>query len=143
MNTLVLGSDHGGFKLKESIKSHLQSLNIPFIDTGTFSEDSIDYPDIVDTVVNHIQQKEASQGILCCGTGIGVSIRANRTKGIRAAVVHSDFTAQMAKEHNNANIICIGARTTSEKDAKGFIDTWLNTNFEGGRHSRRVEKLDS
>ena len=142
MNTIVLGSDHGGFELKESIKIHLQSLNIPIIDAGTFSKDSIDYPDIVDTVIDHLQNKNASQGIICCGTGIGVSIRANRTKGIRAAVVHSDFTAQMAKEHNNANVICIGERTTSKEDAKSYINSWLNTSFEGGRHTKRVEKLD-
>lgn len=141
---IALGSDHGGFSLKEILKQHIQAQYPAYvaIDCGTHSEQSVDYPDCADNVVTMIIQKEADVGILVCGTGIGISIRANRYKGIRAAVVCSNTMAQMAKAHNNANILCLGGRTATQEEAKGYVDTWLTTAFEGGRHQPRLDKLD-
>lgn len=141
MTTLYLGSDHGGFALKNSLKSYLVSKGFTIIDEGTHNEDSCDYPDLGKKVAQSVLNTSESLGILICGTGIGISIAANRFKGIRAALVYNDFTAQMAKEHNNANILCLGARTTDEAAAKRLIDIWLNAKFEGGRHQNRVNKL--
>ncbi|MFC1771118.1 ribose 5-phosphate isomerase B [Candidatus Margulisiibacteriota bacterium] len=141
--TIVLGSDHGGLELKNSIIKHLEStINITLIDVGTDSTESTDYPDYAKKAVKTIQENNDYLGILCCGTGIGMSIMANRYPGIRAALVHNEFTAQMAKEHNNANIVCLGARTTDAAIANKLVDIWLSKNFEGGRHQRRVDKLD-
>ena len=141
---IVLGSDHGAYELKNELLDYLKSKeNIEVIDCGVNSSDSVDYPDCADTVVETILNKNADLGVLCCGTGIGISIRANRHKGIRAALVYDQFTAEMAKAHNNANILCFGGRTTSVSDAKSYLDTWLNTSFEGGRHQRRLDKLDA
>ncbi|NQY75174.1 MAG: ribose 5-phosphate isomerase B [Candidatus Margulisbacteria bacterium] len=140
---IAIGSDHGGIDLKSHIISHLSETqpHTQIQDVGTHNPDSVDYPDYAEKVTQAITQKEADLGILVCGTGIGMSIKANRTNGIRAALVFSDFTAEMAKAHNNANILCLGGRTTDPQDAKKFIDIWLNTPFEGDRHARRVEKL--
>ena len=139
---IILGSDHGGYDLKESLKEGLsQNSEITLEDMGTFSTESVDYPDIADTVAQTVLAKN-TVGILCCGTGIGISIRANRYKGIRAAVVCNEFTAEMAKKHNNANVLCLGGRTTDFGLAKKMITTWLNAEFESGRHQRRLDKLD-
>ena len=142
---LYLGSDHGGFTLKEFLKSYLSETNPEWtvVDLGIFSEEAIDYPDIANTVAQAVVNAKGTQGIICCGTGIGVSMMANRHKGIRAAVVHDVFTATMAKEHNNANIICLGGRTTPPELAAPMVDAWLTTPFSEGRHTRRIEKLDS
>ena len=144
MKNLYIGSDHGALELKTQLLDFLKENNdISVTDCGTYSTDSVDYPDIADQVVARVLETESNLGILCCGTGIGISIKANRAKGIRAALVYDEFTSQMAKEHNNANILCLGGRTTSFDDAKKYISTWLTTSYEGGRHQRRLDKLDS
>ena len=144
MTKLFIGSDHGALELKDKLVANLQMLkDIELVDCGTFDTQSVDYPDIADNVVKKVLEDKANLGILCCGTGIGISIKANRNKGIRAALVYDKFTSQMAKEHNNANILCLGGRTTSFEEASEYISIWLNSNYEGGRHQRRLDKLDS
>lgn len=143
MQKLFIGSDHGGFELKEKLKKKLKRLKNPklkVIDFGTLKRDSVDYPDFAEKVARKVI-KEKAQGILLCGTGIGMSIAANKVKGVRAALVYNEYSARMAKQHNNANIICIGERTQKEKKAWQMIKAWLNTEFEGGRHLRRLEKI--
>ena len=139
---IAIGSDHGAFELKEAIIKHLEQKKISVLNCGTDSTESVDYPDIADKVVKKLQLNEVSVGILCCGTGIGISMKANRNKGIRAALVHDEFTAKMSKAHNNANIICLGGRTTSIEKAIHLINIWLETPFESGRHQKRIDKLD-
>ena len=143
LSKIAIGSDHGGYKLKNHVISHLENKGIQVIDCGTNSSESVDYPDFAESVVKRIHNNDVESGILICGTGIGISIKANRFQGIRAAVVHNAFTAEMSKAHNNANILCLGERTTEQDDACHFIDVWLKTEFEGGRHQRRLDKLDS
>lgn len=144
ITSLALGSDHGGLELKNFILAHLtkQYPALQVQDLGVYTPESVDYPDIAAKVAQSILNKETEVGILICGTGIGVSIKANRYIGIRAALVHDTFTATMAKQHNNANILCIGGRTSDPKDAANWVDLWLSVPFEGGRHSQRLEKLD-
>ena len=144
MTKLFIGSDHGALELKDNLVAYLKTIKgVELIDCGTFDTQSVDYPDIADKVVKNVLEDVTNLGVLCCGTGIGISIKANRNKGIRAALVYDKFTSQMAKEHNNANVLCLGGRTTSFDDAKDYISTWLNSNYEGGRHQRRLDKLDS
>ncbi len=141
---IYIGSDHGALELKNSIVDYLQDKqDIVAYDLGTEDTQSVDYPDFADRVVKSVLSNYLSCGILCCGTGIGISIRANRFKGIRAALVYDTLTAQMAKEHNNANVLCFGGRTSSLEDVKTHIDIWLKASFEGGRHQRRLDKLDA
>lgn len=142
--TLALASDHGGLELKNYIKSYLATHYPQYnmLDFGTQDTASVDYPDYAKKVAQSILKNECECGILVCGTGIGISIAANRFKGIRAALVHNDFTAEMSKAHNNANILCLGGRTTSKEDACRYIDIWLKTPFEGGRHQIRLDKLE-
>ncbi len=142
MKKIVIGSDHGGFELKESLINHYKDKNILFLDEGTYSKESCDYPDIADKVAEVILAGEAELGILICGTGIGISIAANRHKGIRAALLYDDFTAEMAHAHNNANIIVFGGRTMAFDDVIRRIDIFLKTSYEGGRHQNRLDKLD-
>lgn len=141
---LCIGSDHGGFEFKTNILLFLnqQYPSYSLKDMGTYTKESCDYPDFADAVVQDLLSKRSEMGILICGTGIGMSIQANRYKGIRAALVHDIFTAENAKKHNNANILCLGARVLSQELAFSLIATWLNTPFEGGRHEKRIEKLD-
>lgn len=138
---LAIGSDHGGFTLKESIKKHLLERGIEVEDFGIFSEESVDYPDYALRVSEAVADGRFDGGILCCGTGIGMSIAANKVKGIRAAHVTDCFSARYAKEHNNANIICLGGRITGPGLADMIVDQWLDAEFQGGRHSRRIEKI--
>ena len=140
--SIAIGSDHGGLDLKNEVRSFLEKRGFSVVDCGAHSTDSVDYPDFADAVVSSIKDGQAELGVLVCGTGIGISIKANRHKGIRAAVVHSEFTAEMAKAHNNANILCLGQRTTETKDALNYVEKWLSAEFEGGRHQRRLDKLD-
>lgn len=140
METILIGSDHGGYDLKELIKESLTKIN--WIDTGCYEDESCNYPDSVDTLVKKIKTETLSKGILICGTGIGVSIRANRYKGIRAALAYDKFTAEMASAHNNANILCLGGRVTLPKNAIEIIEIWLKTPFEAGRHQLRCDMLD-
>lgn len=142
MEKIIIGSDHGGFKLKEKIKVYLQELGYEAEDTGTYSEESCDYPEIARTVAEKVS-KENNKGILICGTGIGMSIAANKVKRVRAALCYDENTAKLSREHNNANILCIGERTTKEDIAKNIVKVWLETPFsEDERHHRRVEKME-
>ena len=139
--TIVLASDHAGYQLKEAIKGHLADLGIAVVDKGPFDDQSVDYPDFALKVAEKVASGEFEKGILMCGTGIGISISANKVKGIRAALCHDHLTASLAARHNNANILCMGGRTTGPETAKDIVDAWLNTPFEGGRHSRRLAKI--
>lgn len=138
---IAIGSDHGGFQLKEEIKQLLTEQNVTFRDFGTHSAASVDYPDIAQTVAAAVVSGECSRGILICGTGIGISIAANKVKGIRAALCNDVFSAQMSREHNDANILALGERVIGAGLARMIVTTWLNTEFAGGRHARRVEKI--
>jgi ribose 5-phosphate isomerase B len=132
-------SDHGGLKLKEAIKRHFS--NIEFDDVGTYTDESCDYPDYVAKLCRKIQGGELTYGIAICGTGIGASIAANKMSGIRAALCCNEFMAEMAKRHNNANVLALGGRVLGEELAFGIVDRWINTTFEGGRHQKRIEKI--
>ena len=138
---IALGADHGGFLLKEAIKAYLEQENIAYHDFGTYSEDSVDYAPIAEQVAHAVANGEAEKGILCCGTGIGISIAANKVKGIRAAVVTNAFCVKATREHNDANILCMGGRVITEKDAVEFTKIFLTTEFEGGRHQRRIDQI--
>lgn len=138
---LAIGSDHGGYELKERIKKHLEKQGIKYYDFGTYSEDSVDYPDIAKKVGDAVAAGEYERGILICGTGIGISIAANKIKGIRAALCGDVYSAKMCRQHNNANIICLGGRVTGCELAYMIVDTYLNEAFEGGRHQNRINKI--
>ena len=139
---LGIGSDHGGFELKESIKGYLDEQGIEYMDYGTDSTESVDYPDFGKRVGEAVANKEVDKGIIICGTGIGISISANKVKGVRAALCGDVFSARMSKEHNNANILALGERVIGVGLALEIVDTWINSEFQGGRHSRRVTKID-
>ena len=140
---IALGCDHGGINLKNAIIEYLKENNIEYKDFGCYTEDSVDYPIYAYKVANAIISGECELGILCCGTGIGISIAANKVKGIRAAVVSNEFGAEMTRRHNNSNILCMGGRVTTEEDAVKFADIFLNTPFseDEDRHTRRVQML--
>ncbi|MEE0859087.1 MAG: ribose 5-phosphate isomerase B [Acutalibacteraceae bacterium] len=135
---IALAADHGGFELKEAIKNHLISQGVEVKDFGTYSNESVDYPIYAEKAARSVANKECTLGIICCGTGIGVSMVANKIKGIRAAVVTNDFCAEMTRRHNDANILCMGGRVINEETAIRLTDIFLNTPFEGGRHINRV-----
>ena len=143
MNKLVIGSDHGGFTLKAAIKKHLAERGVAVMDMGTHSLDSVDYPDVAVAVAKAVAAGEYERGILICGTGVGVSIAANKVPGIRAALCHDTFSAAMSREHNDANILTMGERVIGQGLACMIVDTWLSSAFSGGRHARRVEKLNA
>ena len=138
---IALGSDHAGFELKEKIMQKLQSQGIAIDDRGTNSADSCDYPDYARAVAEQVAAHSADFGVLVCGTGIGMSIAANKVPGIRTARVVSESDAEMARGHNNANVLTLGARVTGEDEAFKIIGKWLATPFAGGRHGRRVDKI--
>ncbi|MDY3929055.1 MAG: ribose 5-phosphate isomerase B [Clostridia bacterium] len=138
---LAIGSDHGGFELKNHIIKHLEEKGIEYKDFGCYDEKSVDYPDIAQIVCNSINNGECERGILICGTGIGISIAANKIDGIRAAHCHDVYSAQMSKRHNNANVLCMGGRVIGSELAFMIVDNWLDAEFEGGRHAARVEKI--
>lgn len=138
---IAIGSDHGGFALKEEIKKHLEEQQIPYEDFGTYSTDSVDYPLIAEKVCAAIVSGQCEKGILCCGTGIGISMAANKIHGIRAALCSDYFSAKYTRLHNDANVICMGGRTIGPGLALELVDVFLRTPFEGGRHARRVEQL--
>ncbi|MCE5286536.1 MAG: ribose 5-phosphate isomerase B [Pelosinus sp.] len=138
---LAIGSDHGGYNLKEEIKKMLDEQGVAYRDFGTHSPASVDYPDIAREVGSAVVSGECEKGILICGTGIGISIAANKIKGVRAALCHDEFSAQMAREHNNANILALGQRVTGIGLALNIVNKWLNTEFAGGRHAVRVDKI--
>ncbi len=138
---IAIASDHAGFGLKEEIVKFLKSKHIEPLDLGTYSEASVDYPDYAEKVADAIITHKAEKGILVCGTGIGMSVSANKKRGIIAALVYSEYTAEMAAKHNMANVITLGARTMNKDDALKYVDIWIHTPFEGGRHEHRVKKV--
>jgi len=135
---IAIGSDHGGFELKKEIMKHLESRGLEYKDFGTYSSDSCDYPVYGEAVARAVAGGEYEKGILICGTGIGISISANKVKGIRAALCADCYSAEFTRLHNDANILALGARTTGSGLALKIVDTFLDTEFEGGRHARRV-----
>lgn len=140
---IVIGNDHSGVEFKNQLVEYLLSKNIEVINVGTDSLDSIDYPDVAKEVSKILINKEADFGVLICGTGIGISIAANRNPGIRAALVNNEVCARLSRAHNNANIIAFGARVTGIELAKSCLDAFLETDFEDGRHGIRVSKIES
>jgi ribose 5-phosphate isomerase B len=138
---IVIASDHGGLETKSAIIASLKAIGIEVKDFGTATGDSVDYPDFAALVASAISRGEAERGILVCGTGIGISIAANKFPGIRAAVIHDEFTAQMSKQHNNANIIALGGRTNEPAEACHLVDIWRVAEYEGGRHQLRLDKI--
>lgn len=140
---IAIGSDHGGFFLKKELAAYLEKKGIAFDDFGTGSADSCDYPDIAIPLAEAVAAGKYRFGILICGTGIGMSIAANKVKGIRAALCHDVYSAKMTRLHNDANILCCGARVIGPGLFLEIVDTFLNTGFEGGRHSVRIEKISA
>jgi ribose 5-phosphate isomerase B len=141
MTMIAIGSDHGGFELKEAIKNLLVERKIAVEDLGTDNGDSVDYPDFGEKVARKVSSGAAEKGVLVCGTGIGMSIVANKFPGVRAALATDAFMAQMAKQHNNANILVLGGRVIDENEAREMVATWLDSQFEGGRHQGRLDKI--
>lgn len=140
---LVVGSDHGGYALKMAVLEMLRERAVDCADFGTDSSDSVDYPDFAAKVASAVSSGKAELGILICGTGIGMSITANKFSGVRAALVHDEFTAQMAREHNNANILAMGGRVLTSDQGKRLVEIWLDAEFEGGRHQNRLDKISA
>ena len=138
---IALGADHGGYELKEAIKKHLDEKGVEYRDFGTFTGEAIDYPIIAEKVALAITGGECERGILCCGTGVGISIAANKVKGIRCACCSDCFSAHFTRLHNDANILAMGGRVIGPGLACMMVDTFLETKFEGGRHARRVELI--
>jgi ribose 5-phosphate isomerase B len=140
---IALASDHGGYELKEYLKEHLSKRGIELIDLGTDSDASVDYPEFGRACGETVANGRADRGIVCCGTGIGISMAANKVKGVRCAVCTNAFAAEMSARHNDANIIAFGGRVLDKETAAELTDIWLDTPFEGGRHSRRVAALNA
>lgn len=139
---IAIGSDHGGFKLKEKIIEYLKSQKIEHEDFGVFSEDSCDYPEIAKKVASEVVSKCCSRGILVCGTGIGMSIVANKIKGVRASLCSDTYSAKMTRAHNDSNILCLGQRVVGEGLALDIVEAWLSAEFEGGRHENRIKMIE-
>ena len=138
---ICISSDHAGFETKEFIKDLLIKSKISIIDLGPLSNKSVDYPDYAKKVSNRVSKKRSDVGILVCGSGTGMAISANKIKGIRAAVGYNIKSTQLSRQHNNANILCLGARLTKRKVIKKIVSVFLSTKFEGGRHKRRIKKI--
>ncbi|MGQ9777228.1 MAG: ribose 5-phosphate isomerase B [Thermodesulfobacteriota bacterium] len=138
-----LACDHGGFELKEEIKKFLITQGYETIDLGTFNEDSVDYPDFGVEVAERVSRGILMRGILICGTGIGMSILANKFRGVRASLVHDLYSARLSREHTDANILVLGGRIVAKELAKEIVRIWLETPFAGGRHQRRLEKIEA
>jgi len=141
--TVAVGCDHAGFRMKEEVKRILEQRSIQVKDFGTESEKSVDYPDYAKRVVEAILNESVRSGVLVCGTGIGMSITANRYQGIRAALVHDAATAEMARKHNNANVLVLPGRQMDLSDVEQVLVAFLSTDFEGGRHQRRLDKISA
>ena len=139
--TIAIAVDHGGISLKAAAAAAVREAGFDVLDLGTDGTDSVDYPDFAEKLVAALKSGEADRGILICGTGIGISIAANRHPGIRAALCYDDETAMLARQHNDANVLCMGGRKTDEAAARSLVGHFLSTPFEGGRHARRVGKL--
>ena len=140
---IALASDHGGFELKEQVKEHLLKREVEVLDLGTNSAESVDYPAYGTLCGETVVSGKADCGIVVCGTGIGISIAANKVKGVRCGLCTSVEMAHLTKQHNNANVLALGGRTTAPELAMAIVDEWLDTEFEGGRHQRRVDMLDA
>lgn len=138
---IALASDHAGYAEKERLKPLFSELGLEVEDLGTVSEDSVDYPDYARKVAERVAQGEAEQGVLVCGSGTGMAIAANKVQGVRAAVAWSEETARLARQHNDANVLTIGARTTPVEQIPGIVRAWFETKFDGGRHAARVAKI--
>ncbi|SDZ33925.1 ribose 5-phosphate isomerase B [Proteiniborus ethanoligenes] len=136
-----LGCDHAGYELMIYIKEYLDEKGIEYIDFGTNSSESVDYPEFGEKVAQAVKNGECDKGIVCCGTGIGISISANKVPGVRCALCGDCYSARMSIEHNNANVLAIGARVTGKDLALEILDTWLKAEFQGGKHERRVNKI--
>tara|TARA_B110000211_G_scaffold233210_1_gene298799 strand:- start:398 stop:835 length:438 start_codon:yes stop_codon:yes gene_type:complete len=139
---ICIASDHAGYELKEKVKDYLIDKDIPIIDLGPLSSNSVDYPDFAKRVAKRVILKKSDAGILVCGSGTGMSITANKFRGIRAAQCYNKKSTILSRQHNNANIICIGSRMMKNKDAYDLINYFLKTKFEGGRHLKRVNKIN-
>ena len=140
--TIILGSDHAGFDLKEKVKKALDRLGVPHEDVGSQSTEPVDYPDYAHRVAEAVGTGRHTRGIVVCGTGIGVSMAANRHAGVRAAVAYDLETARLSREHNDANVLALGGRSLDHALAERILEVWLKTPFAGGRHARRVEKIE-
>jgi len=138
---IAIGSDHGGYELKEYLKGFLKEKGIEYVDFGTDGSESVDYPEFGQKVAEAVVKGECERGIVCCGTGIGISISANKVKGIRCALCGDSYSARMSREHNNANVLALGGRVIGKDLAMEIVDIWIRTEFQGGRHERRVNKI--
>ena len=138
-----IGTDHAGFLVKPFVIEYLEKKGIEVEDLGTYSSESVDYPDFAHKVAEAVLANEGTKGILICGSGIGMSLAANKHKGIRAALCHDAYTAEMARRHNDANILCFGERVVGKGVIESILEAWLTHEFEGGRHERRVKKIDN
>jgi ribose 5-phosphate isomerase B len=138
---IALGADHAGYLLKDRLRQYITDCGHQVIDEGTNNSDSVDYPDYAAKVAQHVASGRAERGILVCGSGVGMAIAANKVPGIRAANICSAYEAQMSREHNDLNVLTLGARILDESDARHIVQIWLSTPFSGGRHSGRLEKL--
>ena len=138
---IAIASDHAGFSLKQQLAEHLRDSGHEVEDLGTHSEESVDYPDFGALVARHVVAGKADYGVCVCGTGIGIGIAANKVRGARAAVVHDATSARMARQHNDANVVCVGARLTGPQAAADAVDAFLGAEFEGGRHQRRIDRI--
>ena len=139
MEKIAIGSDHAGFRLKEFVKKLLRERGFEVIDVGTYSEERCHYPEYAKKVAQMVSNGEVPRGILVCGSGIGMSIVANKFKGVRAALCHNIYSAKFSRLHNDSNVLCLGGRVTGEDLTREIVETWLNTPFEGGRHSERLD----
>ena len=139
--TVCIASDHAGFNLKEVIKNHLINKKVSIFDMGPYNNKSVDYPDYAKKLGNRVRLKKSAVGILVCGSGTGMAISANKIKSIRAAVCYNIKSTRLSRQHNNANIIALGSRLTKKKISLKLVETFLKTNFEGGRHLRRIKKI--
>lgn len=143
LTKIVIGCDHAAYDLKQKVIAHLREQNIEVEDVGTYSTASCDYPDFADALCKKIMSGEYERGILICGTGIGMSMAANKHKGIRAACCSDTFSARLTREHNDANVLCFGARVVGEGLAYDLVDLFVSTDYEGGKHARRVAMVDA
>lgn len=141
MSKIAVGCDHGGIVLKESVVETLKKLGAEVVDLGCYSQESVDYPEYGEKVARAVASGQADAGVIMCGTGIGISIAANKVKGIRAAVVTNTYMAKLTKNHNNANIIALGGRVISPDEAKDIVEAWYTAEYEGGRHQRRLDMI--
>lgn len=140
---IALGADHGGFETKQALVESLRGMGHEVVDMGAHDETSVDYPDFGAAVAGAVSRQEAERGVLVCGTGIGMSIVANKFPGVRAALVTSEHMAILASEHNNANVLVVGGRGVSPQESAGWVSAWLTTPYEGGRHQRRLDKISA